>query len=147
MRRIWLLGMLPVRMLRLPGCGKYREAVTELIFERGNGSEWGHQLYIRITPTRIAALRYIPAGFGEPIDREDIPIAPEQWQAVLWQLEQLSLVKERANLIRNFFGKQDGSDYRRLVVSYGSKSISYRWPKNGQTLESLLERLVQEVAE
>lgn len=146
MRRIWLFAILPVLMLWLSGCGKDRKAVTELIFERGNGSVWGHQFYIRMTPTRIAVLRYIPDGSGELTERENIPIAPEQWQAVLSQLEQLTLVKERSNRIGALFGKQDGSDFRRLTVVCGSESVSYRWPEDGQALEALLEQLVQEAA-
>lgn len=146
MRRICFFLMFSVMMLWLPGCGKDRGAITGLTFERGNGSVWGDQLYINITQSGIITLRYIPEGSGKLVERENLPITQEQWQAVLAQLEQLTLEQEKTNLIGKLFGKRDGGDFRRLTVTYGSETVTYRWPENGQTLESLLEQLVREVS-
>jgi len=145
MRRIWLFLMLPVMMLLLPGCGKDREPVTGLTFERGSGSVWGNQLYIRMTETEIVTLRYIPEGSGELVELENLPITQEQWQAVRDQLEQLTLEEEKPKLLGKLFGKQDGADFRRLTVAYGAETVTCRWPENGQALEGLLEQLVREV--
>lgn len=146
MRRIWLLLMLPVVMLGVPGCGKGRGPVTGLTFERGNGSVWGDQLYVSLTASGITALRYVPDGSGELVERENLPLTAEQWQAVLDRLEQLTLEREKSSLIEKLFGKQDGGDFRRLTVTYGTESVPCRWPDNGQPLEALLEQLVKEVA-
>ena len=145
MRRFWLFLMLPVMMLGLPGCSKGREPVTGLTFERGNGSVWGNQLYIHMTEAGITTLRYIPDGSGELVEQENLPLTAAQWQAVLEQVEQLALEREKSSLIGKLFGKQDGGDFRRLTVIYGSEAVIYRWPENGQALESLLEQLVREV--
>lgn len=146
MRKAWLILILPVMLLWLPGCGKGREPVTGLTFERGNGSVWGNQFYISMTQTGITTLRYIPDGSGELVERENLPITREQWEAVLAQLEQLTLEREKPNLIGSLFGKQDGGDFRHLTVTYGSETVTYRWPENGQALEALLEQLAGEVA-
>jgi len=145
MRRIWPFLLFPIVMLWLTGCSRGREPITGLTFERGSGSVWGDQLYISITQRKITTLRYIPDGSGEQVERENLPITQQQWQAVLAQLEQLTLEKERTNPIGKLFGKQDGGDFRRLTITCGSETVTCRWPKNGQALESLLEQLVREV--
>lgn len=146
MRRFWFFLMFSVMMLWLPGCGKDREAITGLTFERGSGSAWGNQLYISITQSGIATLRYIPDGSSDLVELKNLSITKERWQAVLLQLGQLDLEKEKTNLIGKFFGKRDGGDFRRLTITYGSETVTYLWPENGQTLEALLEQLVREVA-
>lgn len=142
-RIIWLILLTPV--LLFPGCSQSRTsaAVTGLTFDRGCGSTWGNQLYISLTQTRITTLRYIPEGSSELQILEDLPITPRQWQSITQALEQLTLKKEKTTLS----GKQDGGDYRCLTLTYGKKSVTYRWPDNGAILETLLEQLVQEVTQ
>ena len=145
MRRIWRFLIFPVMMLCLPGYSKGRRLITALTFKRDGGSVWGNQLYISITLTGITTLRYISDGSGEPVELENLPITQDRWQTVLAQLEQLTLQQEKTNFIGKLFGKQDGGDFRRLTVTYGRETVTYRWPENGQALESLLEQLVREV--
>ena len=144
-RFLWLFLFIPI--LLLTGCGEKPEQrkLTGLIFDRGNGSVWGNQLYISLTENQILTLRYIPAGSGEMQTLNQIPITPEQWQTVSQVLEQLQLEEEKPTLFGKLFQKQDGGDYRRLTLTYGETSVTYRWPAEGTQLESLLEQLVKEV--
>ena len=146
-RMIWLIALLPVLMLS--GCGLKPELknLTGLAFERGNGSSWGDQLYISLTQSQILTLRYIPAGTGQLVTLEQIPITQDQWQAIVRVLEQLPLKEKRTSLLGGLFQKQDGSDYRKLTLAYGEKKIAYEWPAEAEGLERLLEQLVEEVTQ
>lgn len=147
MRKLWLILLTPVLMLLMPGCHRSNSAepVTGLTFERGSGSVWGDQLYISLTQERITTLRYIPEGSGELEILEDLPITQDQWQAIIQELEKLPLEREKPNLLEKLFGKQDGTDFRRLTVTRGTETVTYRWPEKGEALELLLEQLVGEV--
>ena len=142
-RLLWLFLLFPVL---LTGCGKKTETLTGLTFDRGSGSAWGSQLYIALAETQIVTLRYIPAGTGELVTLEQLPITSEQWQAIVDALEKLQLKEEKTSWLGKLFEKQDGSDYRRLTLTYGETSVTYRWPAEGAQLERLLEQLVSEVA-
>ena len=124
-----------------------RETVTGLTFERGSGSVWGNQLYICMTEAQIVTLRYIPEGTSDLVELQNLPITQEQWQTVCQQLEQLTLEEAKPKLPGKLFGKQDGGDFRHLTVAYGSETVDYRWPENGQALETFLEQLVREVTQ
>lgn len=141
-RILWLFLLLPVL---LAGCGGKTERLTGLTFDRGSGSTWGNQLYIVLMQTQIVTLRYIPAGTGELVTLEQLPITAEQWQTVVDALEKLQLEEEKTSWLGKLFEKQDGGDYRRLTLTYGERSAVYRWPADGQQLEALLEQLVSEV--
>lgn len=141
-RILWLFLLLPVL---LAGCGGKTEKLTGLTFDRGSGSTWGNQLYIVLTQTQIVTLRYIPAGTGELVTLEQLPITAEQWQTVVDALEKLQPEEEKTSWLGKLFEKQDGGDYRRLTLTYGEHSAVYRWPADGQQLEDLLEQLVSEV--
>lgn len=144
-RFLWLFLLVPV--LLQSGCSRGQEpqSPTGLTFDRGSGSSWGNQLYISMTETRISTLRYIPEASGQLKTLEQLPITQEQWKAILGALEQLPLEEEKTSWLGKLFQKQDGSDYRRLTLTYGEKAISYRWPAEGAQLERLLEQLVEEV--
>lgn len=144
-RLLWLILLLPV--LLLSGCGHKPElqALTGLTFDRANGSQWGNQLYIALTQTQIVTLRYIPEGSGELVTLEQLPVTAEQWQTLAAALEQLPLEEEKTSFLEKLFPRQDGSDHRRLTLTYGEASVTYRWPAEGTQLESLLEQLVCEV--
>lgn len=146
-RIIWLIALLPALMLS--GCSLKPELknLTGLTFERGSGSSWGDQLCISLTQSQILTLRYFPAGTGQLVTLEQIPITQDQWQAIVRVLEQLPLKEKRTSLLGGLFPKQDGSDYRKLSLTYGEKTISYEWPEDGEKLERLLEQLVEEVTQ
>lgn len=146
-RFIWLFLLLPALML--PGCNSKPglNDLTGLTFERGSGSSWGDQLYISLAQSHILTLRYIPAGIGQLVTLEQIPITPSQWQAIVQMLEQLPLKEKRTSLLGDLFQKQDGSDYRRLTLTYGERTTTYQWPADGELLERLLEQLVEEVTQ
>lgn len=142
---IWLLFCVP---LLLQGCSSApgSDVPTGLIFDRGNGSVWGNQLYIQLTQDTIITARYIPEGSTELKTLEQIPLAPGQWQAIAQALQQLKPEQERPSLLKKLFPKQDGGDYRRLTLIYGQKEITCRWPAGGEQLEALLEQLIREVS-
>lgn len=144
-KTLWLLLFVPILLLQ--GCGgdPGPENLTGLVFDRGSGSSWGNQLYIALTEDGITTLRYIPEGTTELKILEQLPITQEQWQALTQQLAQLTLTREKPSFLGKLFQKQDGGDYRRLTLIYSEKEVSYRWPAEGDRLESLLEQLVREV--
>lgn len=142
---IWLLICVP---LLLQGCSSApgSDTPTGLIFDRGNGSVWGNQLYIHLTKNTIITARYIPEGSAELMTLEQLPIPPEQWQLISQALQQLKPEREKPSLLEKLFPKQDGGDYRRLTLIYGQKEITCRWPVGGEQLEALLEQLIREVS-
>lgn len=144
-RLLWLILLLPV--LLLSGCSHKPElqALTGLTFDRTNCSQWGNQLYIALTQTQVVTLRYIPEGTGELTELEQLPITAEQWQRLVAALEQLPLEEEKTSFLEKLFPRRDGGDQRRLTLTYGETSVTYRWPAEGAQLESLLEQLVSEV--
>lgn len=143
-KMLWLLLLLPVLLC---GCGQTpkTEQLTGLTFERGNGSVEGDRLYIAMTESQITTLRYMPADSAQVQLLEQLSITPEQWQSVIRALEQLTLERKKVSFLEKLFPRQDGGDYRKLTLTYGEQEIAYRWPSNGQLLESVLEQLVAEV--
>lgn len=143
---LWLFLSVPIL---LQGCRGVlpAEQLTGLIYERGNGSVWGEQLYISLTEDRILALRYMPEGSSQVETREQLPITPEQWQSVTRLVSQLNPERARPSLFDKLFPRQDGSDFYRLTLVYGEKEIPYRLPAGAEELEALLEQLVREVTQ
>lgn len=120
--------------------------VTKLTFDRGHGSAWGNQFYIELSPEEIVILRYIPEGSAELETREHIPIREDTWKQLQTHLEALTLEEETVSLWQRLFGskKLDGGAYRRLILSYEDRAVTYRWPEGGDALEAFLETLAKE---
>lgn len=120
--------------------------MTRFVFDRGHGSAWGNQLYIEICPGEITVVRHVGED-GALQTKEHLPISAEEWQQLERLLEDVTLEKSPA-WKRLFAGNvKDGGLYRQLTITYDSKQISYRWPENGDALESFLEQLARETAQ
>lgn len=134
-------------LLGLTGCSaKQPLAITELRFERGNGSVGGNRFYIQVRADQILQLQYVPEGTGQLQTLEQIPLANEQWTqlcAAVWDLD-LKQFRQRwwQELLKS--RKQDGGDYRTLTLTWeNGKETTYQLPADGQsdTLEQLLKQL------
>ena len=138
--RAWLLF---VMALLLSGCGaKKNSEITMIWFERGHGSLWGNQFYIKVSPREIVTARYIPEGSWDLVTVEHIPITEDQWQTLKSTVEQLPLEKARTDIWEK--QKLDGSEFRELTLTRGEKETTYYWPNTpeAQLLEQLLEALL-----
>lgn len=136
-------AMLLAFLMTLPaGCKQKDPAVTEIIFNRGHGSMWGNQFYIKVQATQIVLARYIPEGSSELVTAENLPITDAQWQTVKSAVEQLPLEKARTKLWEK--QKLDGGEFRELTLVRGKKETAYGWPDNPEArqLEALLEQLL-----
>ena len=148
MRLAKIVGMLGLALALLAGCdAKADDPITGIKFDRGHGSMWGNQFYIEIRQEQIVTANYIPEGTADLVSVQNIPITPEQWEALTALLEQLPLEKARTNLSEK--NKLDGGEYRRLTLiresRKGEKEYTYRWPsgEKANELEALLEQLVK----
>ncbi len=149
MKKFCILAALML-LTGLPGCQtKQDPALTGLIFDRGSGSEWGNQLYIEVNSGQIVTLRYVSQETGQLETLEQIPIQPEQWEAIAAALGKLELQKDTASWKDWLLGssKLDGGQYRKLSLIYdaGGKETQtdYRWPDSPEAgqLEAMLETL------
>lgn len=147
-----ILSLLSVSvLLLLPGCGKTPEAkaLTGVTFERGNGSQWGNQLYISIRENEITTLRYIPEGTGQLETVEHLSITPEEWQTVADGVKQLSLEEEKTGFLEKLLPKKDGGDFRRLTLQWEAETLTCKWPatEEAAAFEKMLEALALSAAE
>lgn len=146
-RLIWLILLTPVLAMLLPSCGGEKAEITQLTFDRGNGSSWGDQLYVCVKSDRIVTLRYYSSETEGVEVLEDLPITEAQWQSLVEALDGVELKKEKSGLLEKLFGKSDGGDYRRLAVAHGEKSVVYGLSDNADSLEKAFIDLVAEVTE
>ena len=140
---IRMLPLLVIAALLLSGCGaKSNGEITQIIFNRGHGSMWGNQFYIKISPEEIVSARYIPEGQWDLVTVENLPIPYEQWHKVKSAVEQLPLEKARTDIWEK--QKLDGSEFRELTLVRGEKEVTYYWPNTpqAQQLEQLFETLL-----
>ncbi len=119
-------------LILLTGCSAPSGEITSITFERGNGSVWGHQFYIELTPSEIVALRYPAPQSHDIVEEAHIPIAREDWEKALLLTEKLSpyLKEYKASFIKLLFrrGITDGTDFKHLTLCYGEDSILYKLP-------------------
>ena len=124
-------------------------AITEITFERGHGSAWGNQFYIKVRPDQVITLRYIPENGSDLNSAENLPITDRQWQALTDQLQNMTLQKEKASLWPKLFAPKvlDGGAFWKLSVTRGNHTTAYLWPGDEQAaiFEQLLEQLAREV--
>lgn len=151
MKRICIVAALML-LTGLPGCHvKENSALTGIIFDRGNGSVWGNQLYMEVNSTEIGMLRYISKETGQLETLEHILIQPEEWEALKSAICELELQKDTPSWKERLFGhsKLDGGNYRNLSLIYSNgvkeTTTKYQWPGSAaaQELEDMLEQLVQ----
>lgn len=151
LRRVVCLFLLSgVFLFSLTGCRQEESGdMTQITFERGNGSTWGNQFYIEVCPRQILLVRYFPEGASQQQTKEQIPITREQWDTLFRAVQALELTPEKSSFLQNLFGGQklDGGEYRKLTLVWqtdsGEKEITYRLPGGPQAdrLEQLLEQL------
>lgn len=149
-RKIWILGML-LCLTAMSGCSRVEDApLCGVILERGHGSAWGNGFYIEVRTDRIVLARYFPQGAQEQVTCEQIPISPEQWNAICQAVQAMELEQDRTAWWQNLWGssKLDGTQFRKLTLIWdtpgGEQSVLYRWPADPRAgdLETLLEQLV-----
>ena len=146
--KLRVLPLFLMAALLLSGCGAKRNSeITKIIFNRGHGSAWGNQFYIKISPEEIVTARYIPEGSWDLVTVEHLPITDAQWQTVISTVEQLPLEKARTNIWEK--QKLDGSEFRELTLVRGKKEVTYYWPNTpeAQQLEQFFETLLSDIVE
>lgn len=147
-RKIRGIPLFMMVALLLSGCGAKRNSeITKIIFNRGHGSAWGNQFYIRISPAEIETARYIPEGSGDLVTVEHLPMADARWQTIKSIVEQLPLEKARTDIWEK--QKLDGSEFRELTLVRGKKEVTYYWPDTpeAQQLEQFFETLLADSIE
>ena len=143
----------------LTGCSG-PEPVRELAgveLDRGHGSMWGYQFYIRVNREEVESASWFPeSAEGEFITVENVSIDPGQWQKiesmVLEMPPQMEEVKPRP--IKELIDKMgmlpqvlDGGAYRNLTLTWSvdgeTEEVEYVWTSSSQQmeLEAMLEQL------
>lgn len=151
MKRMLAAGIL-LLMTMASACSAEQTAVlTGIVFDRGHGSAWGNQFYIEVSADVVNEVRYIPEGAMDQETCTDIPITPQQWEAICEAVQALELQEDRPKLWQKLWESQklDGGEYRSLTLRWrtekGVKEIRYLWPEGekARALEALLEELVR----
>ena len=126
----------------LTSCAAPRQgdSVGRIVFDRGHGSMWGSQLYMELTPEEIALVRYFPAGSGEQVTLEHIPLSQDAWRELTAAIENHDLEPKRTGFFARLFGsrKQDGGEYQTLTVQWEKETVTYRWRDPNQAAEFAL---------
>ena len=142
-RKVSVLPIFLAAVLLLSGCNaKRNREIATIAFNRGHGSMWGNQFYLKISHEEIVTARYIPEGSWDLVTVEHLPITDTQWKTVTGIVELIPLEKTRTDIWEK--QKLDGSEFRELTLERGKKEITYYWPNTpeSQHLEQLLENLL-----
>lgn len=152
MKKVFIAALL--LLTGLSACGVNEESVLSgIIFERGHGSMWGNQLYLDVRANQINRIQYIVDETMVLESRENIPIVPEQWQALENAVLCLDLKEDKSSWKDILFGssKLDGGEYTKLTLiwrtGHKEKEINYLWSQSQQSavLEAILEQLMDTV--
>ena len=154
--RILLPMMAAVLLTGCSGPEPVRE-LTGVELDRGHGSMWGYQFYIRVNREEVESASWFQeSAEGEFITVENVSIDQGQWQKiesmVLEMLPQMEEVKPRP--IKDLIDKMgmlpqvlDGGVYRNLTLTWSvdgeTEEVEYVWTSSSRQmeLEAMLEQL------
>ena len=159
MRKRLILLLLLLPMALIIGCSKTPKVpegavLTQVIFDRGHGSEWGNQFHMNIKRDEIRYASWITPEYDE-LEADHVPLSEETWleieALVLELLPEMEPVKEPGLLDRLFEKAMpqvlDGGEYHTLNLVWETEDeiqiIEYGWTGSpGQLeLEAALEDL------
>ena len=157
--RKYLIPLLLLPVLLMAGCSKTPQVpegavLTQMIFDRGHGSQRGNQFHMNIKQDEIRLASWITPEYEE-LEAEHVPLPEETWQEletmVLELLPEMEPVKEPGFWDRLFERAMpqvlDGGEYHTLNLVWETEdeilTIEYAWAGSpGQLeLEAALEDL------
>ena len=157
--RKYLIPLLLLPVLLMAGCSKTPQVpegavLTQVIYDRGHGSEWGNQFHMNIKRDEICLASWFSPDHEE-LEADHVPLSEETWleieALVLELLPEMEPVKEPGLLDRLFEKAMpqvlDGGEYHTLNLVWETEdeilTIEYVWTgSSGQLeLEAALENL------
>jgi len=157
MRKRWAIPAIILFVLGLTACAapKAFEApgpITGIYYSRSNGSAYGRQFMLHITPTEIMAGHYFPKEGGQFTEVADVEISEEQWNMAKAAAEKVYPRLEAAHetlgdKLRNLLRKKyvvDGTDKYKFILTFetadGTEDVEFEWvyTEEGVTMHDVL---------
>jgi len=132
--------------------------ITSIFYRRSNGSTWGSQFMVHLTPSKIMAGHYFPKKGGQFTEISDVDISEEQWNLAKSAAEKvyprLSVARETlGDKLRELFRKKyvvDGTDKYKLILTFetadGTEDVEFEWvyTEEGAAMHEVLHSIVEE---
>ena len=157
--RKYLIPLLLLPVLLMAGCSKTPQVpegavLTQVIYDRGHGSQWGNQFHMNIKQDEICLASWLTPEY-EALEAEHVPLPEETWQEietmVLELLPEMEPVKEPGFWGRLFERVMpqalDGGEFHTLHLMWETEeeilTIEYHWTGSAGELE--LERFLEDL--